>query len=59
MFSNQNNAMAMIKSLENVGISSYYYKDKDIFRIVTNFSTNDASLEEQKSFYQKRAIIAL
>lgn len=54
VFSNQNNAMAMIKSLENVGISSYYYKDKDIFRIVTNFSTNDASLEEQKKLLSEK-----
>lgn len=48
VFSNENNAIAMIKSLENVGISSCYYKEKDIYRIITNISTNQTSLEEQK-----------
>lgn len=54
VFSNENNAIAMIKSLENVGISSSYYKDKDIFRIITNFSTNVVSLEEQKKILSEK-----
>ncbi|GFR34892.1 SPOR domain-containing protein [Thermobrachium celere] len=56
VFSNEANAKVLIDNLKKIDIYSYYYKDNDVYRIITDISTSSDAIEKRRNELEKKRI---
>lgn len=56
VFSNEANAKVLIDNLKKIDIYSYYYKDNDVYRIITDISTSSDAIEKRRNELEKKGL---
>lgn len=56
VFTNETNAKSMVQELNKIGIYGHYYKDNDIYRVITDVSSDLSSIQIKKLELEKKCI---
>ncbi|MCX7695785.1 MAG: SPOR domain-containing protein, partial [Caloramator sp.] len=59
VFANETNAKSMVDNLNKIGVYGYYFKDNDIFRVITDVSVDNNIIQNKKVELDKKGISSL